>query len=376
MIINHIPLNRPSLLGLEFVYMGSVADGQAEPGYFTKACEDLLESYFDGARVLLTSSGTSALELAAMLLPERRGTHAVMPTFTFSSTANAFMRSGIKPRFVDIRADTFNMDEREASWIVDHNTAAIVPVHYGGVACEIFSILRTGHRWGIPVVEDNAHGIFGEVDHAKLGTIGSMAALSFHETKNFQCGEGGALVIKEADVGLAERIRDKGTNRAALIRGEVDKYTWTDVGSSFVLAEMSAAYLFAQLENREHVRLARRAAYNTYFLGLRDWCRETGSRMQHIPDDCTSTHHLFPLVLPSEEARNRLVDHLKLQGIGAAFHYVPLHLSPMGERLGYRNGQFPVAEEVASRLVRLPIYPGLTSQQQAFVIECVRESGV
>lgn len=371
-----IPLNIPTLLGneLQFITDSYSFEGHAEPAYFVDRCEELLSDYFNSA-TMVTSSCTAALELAAMLI-SRKGAYVVMPTFTFSSTANAFMRAGMRPKFVDCRFDTYNMDENEVSQVVDHNTAAIVPVHYAGVACDMDSIMTTSRRWGVPVVEDNAHGIFGSYNGKKLGAIGHLGALSFHETKNFQCGEGGALIVNNGDWDLAERIRDKGTTRAAMIRGDADKYTWTALGSSFTMSEMSAAYLLAQLENREYVRLARRSIENGYSLGLRAWCERTESRMQTVPSNCESSNHIFSLLLPSEKTRDALIDHLRLQGIGAAFHYVPLHLSPMGQSLGYKTGQFPVAEQIASKLVRLPIYPSLTCSQQLFIIQAIEESGI
>lgn len=357
-----IPLNSPELLGMERKYLEEVAYGKV----FVGPCEELLEGTF-GGRVLLTPSGTAALELAAMMIPKTRGTRAIMPTFTFSSTANAFLRADFNILFVDSRADTFNIDEEQIN--VSHDTAVIVPVHYAGVGCSMSKILNKAN--GIPIVEDNAHGIFGRMNGQLLGTFGDMAALSFHQTKNFQCGEGGALIISSGDWRKAERIRDKGTDRSAMLRGEAQKYEWTDLGSSFVMSEISAAFLLAQLEAREYVATMRKQRYRHYMRSLEDWMIKVDAKTQSIPASCEPTYHIFPILMPDQERRDLFLEHLKRRGIGSAFHYIPLHLSSMGRSLGYKAGQFPVAESIASRLVRLPIYPGLNRQQMDAIIRAV-----
>lgn len=364
------PLNKPEMLGNELHYVKYAAQGSV----YTGPCEALLEEVF-GGRVLLTPSGTHALELAAMLLVDPQRTHyeqeAIMPTFTFSSTANAFLRSGITPVFVDSRADTLNIDDQQIPAAISGRTVAIVPVHYAGVGCNMNAVMWAAGD--VPIVEDNAHGIFGRIHGQLLGTFGNMAALSFHQTKNFQCGEGGALIIGSGDWRKAERIRDKGTDRSSMLRGEANKYEWTNVGSSFVMSEMSAAFLFAQLECRDIVKIRRRQVYRRYVEGLTDWMLRREARTQSIPEWCEPTHHIFPIIMPSEESRDLLIEHLRRRGIGAAFHFVPLHLSPMGRSLGYKHGQFPVAEAIASRLVRLPIYPSLTREETDYIIKAVEE---
>ncbi len=363
-----IPLNKPEMLGNELEYVKAAVRG----GQYVGACEELLESVF-GGRVLLTPSGTHALELAAMLIDsgtlEWGEQQVVMPTFTFSSTANAFLRSGMVPVFVDSRPDTFNIDEKQI--VIGPRTRAVVPVHYAGVGCSMPGISRASK--GTPVIEDNAHGIFGKINGQLLGAIGDMAALSFHSTKNFQCGEGGALIINNGDWRKAERIRDKGTDRSAMLRGERGKYEWTDLGSSFTMSEMSAAFLLGQLEGRDFAMVRRRQIYTRYRMGLADWMVKNGVRSQSFPANCESSYHIFPILMPDEGARDRMIAHLLTRNIGSAFHYIPLHLSPMGRSLGYLPGQFPAAESIASRLVRLPIYPNLTREQTDQVIQAVEE---
>lgn len=370
-----IPFNRPSRLGNEFAYMmRALQNGHASGnGPFTKRCEALLEQTLGTPKVLLTTSCTQALEMSALLLEIQPGDEVIMPSFTFVSTANAFVLRGARPVFVDIRPDTLNLDEREVEAAITEHTRAIVPVHYAGVGCQMDVLTDIAQRHNLPIVEDNAHGLFGRFRGQWLGTFGALATLSFHETKNFTCGEGGAIVINNPTlIERAEIIREKGTDRSRFFRGEVDKYTWVDVGSSCVLSDILAAYLLGQLECREQVMRAREAITRRYTEALADLEAVGDLRLPTIPDDCEPAHHLFYLLLPSMEQRDSLIRHLKSLGILAVFHYVPLHLSPMGQRLGYTEKDCPITQSVSQQLVRLPFYNDLTKDDQARVIEQVR----
>jgi len=352
----------------------AVALGQISgDGKFTRRCHELLERELAVPRVLLTTSCTHALEMAAILLDVSPGDEVIVPDFTFVSTANAFALRGATPIFVDIRSDTLNLDERLLEERVTPKTRAIVPVHYAGVGCDMEAIGEIARRREIPVVEDNAHGLFGRRDGRPLGAWGSLATLSFHETKNFNCGEGGAIIVNDLRyLERAEIVREKGTNRKRFFRGEVDKYTWVDIGSSYLPSDLLAAYLLAQLEAKETILAARKHVYDRYAEGLADWAVKNGARLPVLPADCESSYHMFHVVMPTPDARTRLIDHLKSHDILAVFHYNPLHLSEMGRRWGGRPGQCPVSESVSERLVRLPFYTGLTESDQDRVIEAVR----
>jgi len=371
-----IPFNRPGFEGREREYMADALDAGhiSGNGTFTKRAEADLERILGVPRVLLTTSCTDALEMSALLLEVGPGDEVVMPSFTFVSTANAFVLRGAKPVFIDVREDTLNMDESLLAELVNERTKAVVPVHYGGVGCEMDAILEAAEGTGAAVVEDNAHGLFGRYRGRLLGTFGRLATQSFHETKNITCGEGGALVINDQSlVERAEVLREKGTNRARFLRGQVDKYTWTDLGSSFLPSDLLAAVLCAQLEKRESIQERRKAVWNRYREALSGWAGEHDVRLPVVPDHDEQPYHLFYLLLPTDEARDRLIAHLKQRRILAVFHYVPLHLSPMGIRFGGRAGDCPVTESVSSRLVRLPFYNQLTRPDQNRVIEAVTD---
>lgn len=370
-----IPFNRPCLAGKELLYVAqSVEHGHcAGDGPFTRRSCELLERDLGVRRVLLTTSGTHALEMCALLLDIGPGDEVILPSFTFVSTANAFVLRGARPIFCDIRPDTLNLDEALLPGLISPRTRAVVPVHYAGVSCEMDAILEIAAAHGITVVEDNAHGLFARYRGRYLGTFGALAALSFHETKNFTCGEGGALIVNEERyVERAEIIREKGTNRQRFFRGEVDKYTWVDLGSSYVLSDLLAAFLYGQLEQRARIQAARRRIWERYFSGLQDWAAHEGVRLPLVPPHCEQAYHMFYLLLPTPTARDRLIAHLRERGILSVFHYVPLHLSEMGARFGGRIGQCPVSEHVSERLLRLPFYNDLTEADQADVIEAVR----
>jgi dTDP-4-amino-4,6-dideoxygalactose transaminase len=365
-----IPFNRASLAGDELAYLRDAIDHGhiSGDGPYTKRCEDVLERELGAARVLLTTSCTHALEAAAILLDLGPGDEVIVPSFTFVSTAAAFALRGATIVFADVRRDTLNLDESLLPELVNERTRAIVPVHYAGVGCELDALAALG----VPLIEDNAQGLFGRYRGRALGTFGVLAAQSFHETKNLTCGEGGALVVNDqALVERAEIVREKGTNRKEFFRGQVDKYTWVDLGSSYVLTDLLAGFLAAQLEKRDEIQAARRDLWQRYDDGLRDWAAEQGVGTPTVPEYCEQSWHMYYLVLPSLAARSELIARLRERGILAVFHYQPLHLSKMGRAFGGRPGQCPVSEDVADRLVRLPFFTAMTEDEQAEVIEVV-----
>jgi dTDP-4-amino-4,6-dideoxygalactose transaminase len=369
--------NRPAVTGREIDYMRQALDGGAisGDGPFTKRCHALLEQVPGASRVLLTTSCTHALEMAALLLDIAPGDEVVCPAFTFVSSINAFALRGAVPRFVDIRPDTLNLDEQLLEAAITPRTKAILVVHYAGVGCDMESIMRIAERHRLPVVEDNAHGLFGTYRGRPLGSFGALSTLSFHETKNLTCGEGGALVINDARfVARAEILREKGTNRSRFFRGEIDRYTWVDVGSSYLPSDLLAAYLWAQLEARDEIQRRRLEIWDGYARELAAWAMARQVQLPTVPEDCTQPGHLFYLLLPSLKARTAFIQTLRSQQILTVFHYQPLHLSEMGQRYGGRAGQCPVTEAVADRLVRLPLYFQLTAGQHDRVIRAVRAS--
>jgi dTDP-4-amino-4,6-dideoxygalactose transaminase len=343
-------------------------------GPFTKKCERLLEQEINVAKVLLTTSCTHAIEMAALLLDVKPGDEVIVPSFTFVSSVNPFVLRGAKPIFIDIRRDTLNLDEAELERHVTPRTKAIVPVHYAGVGCEMDTISEIAERNGIAIVEDNAHGLFGKYNHKNLGTFGCLAALSFHETKNITCGEGGALLINELQyVEPAEIIREKGTDRSRFFRGKVDKYTWVGLGSSYVPSDILAAFLYAQLEARDRIQSRRKEIWKYYFNNLQSWARDNDTTLPTVPAHCEQSYHLFYLVLPTPHDRDAMIRHLKAHGIDSVFHYVPLHLSEMGRRFGGTEGDCPVTEDVSARLLRLPFYNGLSDTDQAYIVETITQ---
>jgi dTDP-4-amino-4,6-dideoxygalactose transaminase len=370
-----IPFNKPSLTGRELNYISdAVHRGHcAGDGFYTNACHELLAGTLGALRVLLTTSCTHALEMASLLLNTCPEDEVIVPSFTFVSTANAFALRGARIVFADIRPDTFNLDENQLPDLLTERTRAIVPVHYAGVGCEMMRILEVARTGACVVIEDNAHGLYAKYRGQYLGTFGALATQSFHETKNVTCGEGGALVINDAAyTDRAEIIREKGTNRSRFFRGQVDKYTWVDIGSSYLPSDILAAFLLAQLEAYEWIRAQRYRVWHLYDDGLRDWARQNGVRQPFVPEGCEQSYHMYYLLMPSLETRQRLIEFLRDQGILAVFHYVPLHLSDMGLRYGGRKGACPVTELVSDRLVRLPFYSGLAESDQLEVIDAIQ----
>ena len=369
-----IPFNRPCLAGNEYRYIAeAIANGHASgDGPFTRRCHELLQQELGAPQVLLTTSCTHALEMAALLLDCKTGDEIIVPSFTFVSTANAFALRGARIVFADVRPDTLNLDETRLESLITPRTKAIVPVHYAGVACDMDAICAIAQRNGVRVIEDNAHGLFARYKGKLTGTFGCMGTQSFHETKNISCGEGGALVVNDPE--LMERaliVREKGTNRNQFFRGQVDKYTWVDVGSSYLPSDLLAAFLLAQLEGRFEIQKKRRKVWEYYWRHLQTWAQESRVKLPFIPPDCEQAYHMFYLVAPSAEYRDALISHLKSQGILSVFHYVPLHLSDMGRRFEARRGDCPVTEDFSSRLLRLPFYNDLSEEDQARIVSVV-----
>lgn len=369
-----IPFNRPSFLGREQDYiLQSLAAGQISgDGPFSRKCHSFLEGTMDCSRALLTTSCTHALEMAALLLDLKPGDEVIVPSFTFVSTINAFVLRGAKPVFIDVRADTLNMDHDQLESLITPATKAVVPVHYAGVGCEMDRIMPLCRERGIHVVEDNAHGMFAKYRGQYLGTFGTFATQSFHETKNFSCGEGGALIINDAGyTERAEIIREKGTNRSRFFRGQVDKYTWVDVGSSFLPSDLLAAVLYAQFETRDEIYSRRRRIWHYYQDNLVDWALENGVKTPFVPQWCEQPYHMFYLLMPDLQSRQRFIAHMKERGILSVYHYLPLHLSTMGIEYGGKEGQNPVTELVSDQLVRLPMFNTLSPAEQEQVVEAV-----
>jgi dTDP-4-amino-4,6-dideoxygalactose transaminase len=369
-----IRFSQPYTTGQEIPYIQqAMAAGRLAGNYaFTQKCQHLLEEALNVPRVLLTPSCTHALEMAALLLDIAPGDEVIVPSFTFVSTVNAFVLRGATPVFVDIRPDTLNMDERLLLDLITPRTKAIVPVHYAGVGCAMDMIVPLAYEYGIKIVEDNAHGLFGTYHGQALGTFGALSTLSFHDTKNFTCGEGGALLVNDpAYIERAEIVREKGTDRSRFFRGEVDKYTWVDVGSSFLLGEIPAAFLLAQLEARELIQTQRRHIWEFYREHLSAWAADHGVQLPTIPPDVEQAYHMFYLLMPDLDQRQAFIAHLKAQGISAVFHYIPLHLSAMGARFGGKAGDCPVTEDLSERLVRLPFHNNLTGTDLEYIIETI-----
>jgi dTDP-4-amino-4,6-dideoxygalactose transaminase len=369
-----IPFNRSAVVGRELEYIAdTIKRGQiAGDQVYSRKCQQLLEQTLGVKRALVATSCTHALELAALLLDLSPGDEIIVPDFTFVSTANAFVLRGARPVFCDIRPDTLNLDETKLESLITARTKAIVPVHYAGVGCEMDAILAIAQRHGIAVVEDNAHGLFGKYRGRWLGTFGQLASQSFHETKNVTCGEGGALIINDPRyIERAEIMREKGTNRARFFRGQVDKYSWVDLGSSYVMSDVLAAFLFGQLEKWPLIQENRQRVWQRYHRELADWTAENDVRQPVVPAHCEQAWHMYYLLLPTTEMRQALIQHLKAAGILAVFHYLPLHRSDYGRKFGAPQDSCPVTDDLAGRLLRLPFFNELGESDQGRVLEAL-----
>ena len=366
-----IPFNRPEPVGREYEYMRqSLENGVISgAGPFSEKCEAFLKHMLGAELVLLTGSCTASLEMSALLLDLRPGDEVIMPSYTFVSAANAVCLRGAVPKFVEIRPDTLNMDENSWQYCISDRTKAVMPMHYGGVACEMGPIMKLAQQHGLYVVEDAAQCLNAKYNGSHLGTFGDVGAFSFHETKNIICGEGGAIAINNKDlVERAQVIRDNGTNRNAFLFNKVDKYTWVDLGSSFAISDILAAFLFAQLQNLEKITDHRHKIWNVYGSELLPLSERGLLALPTVPPHCETNCHIFYILVDDESTRRRLIEHLRNAGIQSVFHYVPLHLSQVGERLGYRAGMLPVTEELAARLLRLPMFYGLGEKEARRVV--------
>lgn len=371
-----VPFHRPTIAGRELDYMREAIESArlSGDGAFTQRCQHILQHVVGVPKALLTTSCTHALEMAALLLNVGPDDEVIAPSFTFPSTLNAFVLRGARPIFADVRPDTLNIDETKLEALVTERTRAILVVHYAGVACEMDRIMEIAARRGLAVVEDNAHGLFGRYHGRPLGSFGAMSTLSFHETKNVTCGEGGALLLNDPSLfERAEILREKGTNRTQFFRGEIKRYTWVDVGSSYLPSEILAAFLCAQLEERDRIQTQRRAIWQRYLTDLQPWADVNGVTLPTVPAGCEHPAHLFYLLMPSSARREAFLQHLQAQGVQAVFHYLPLHLSEMGLRFGAAPGDCPIAENVSSRLARLPLSTDATTSEQDQVVTAIRQ---
>lgn len=367
-----IPFNRPRLTGKEYEYMREAVSNLhlAGNGPFTKRCQQWLEQRVGSAKALLTHSCTAALEMAALLAEVGPGDEVIMPSFTFVSTANAFVLRGATPVFVDIRPDTLNIDERRIAAAITPRTKAIVAVHYAGVPCQMDALADLARRHGLLLIEDAAQALLSTFDSRQAGSFGDLAAVSFHETKNVISGEGGALLINNARfIDRAEIIWEKGTNRTRFFRGEVDKYTWVDLGSSYLPSEVTAAFLWAQLEQADSILRERLRIWNAYHHRLSALEERRALRRPVVPDDCQQNGHMYYVLVSDAEWRSATLRHLAARGVNAVFHYVPLHSSPAGRRYGRAAGELAVTTGASDRLLRLPLWCGMTDENLTLVAE-------
>ena len=371
-----IPFNVPPYIGTELTYVRQAIDAHkiCGDGQFTKLCHKYIEDRFHAQKVLLTTSGTTALEMATILCGLKAGDEVIVPSFTFSSTATAIVLTGATPVFVDVRPDTMNIDETRIEAAITERTRAIMAVHYAGVACEMDTIMDIAARHNLKVIEDAAQGVMSTYKGRALGTIGDFGCFSFHETKNYSMGEGGALLIRNPENNdAAEILREKGTNRARFFRGQVDKYTWVDYGSSYLPSDMNAAYLWAQLQEADRINDERLAIWNAYMDALAPLAASGRIEVPTIPDGCVHNAHMFYIKLRDLDDRTAFIQYLKDKGIVAVFHYIPLHSAPAGLKFGRFDGEDRYTTSESDRLVRLPLYYGLTQEEQQYVIRTALE---
>ncbi len=371
-----IRFNVPPYTGKEIEYMQEAIALQkiCGDGEFTRKCSEWMEKRFHTPKALLTTSCTHATEMAALLLDIKPGDEVIMPAYTFVSTADAFVMRGAKAVFIDIRPDTMNMDESLIEDAITDKTRAIVPVHYAGVSCEMDPIMDLAEKYHLAVVEDAAQGIMSEYKGKPLGTIGDYGCFSFHETKNYSMGEGGALLIREdKNIEMAEIIREKGTNRAKFFRGQIDKYTWVEAGSSYLPSELNAAYLWAQLESADEINTKRLQIWNQYNVALQGLAEDGFIELPHIPEHCTHNAHMFYIKTKDLEERTRLIQHLKDRGIIAVFHYIPLHTAPAGKKYGRFHGEDIYTTKESERLLRLPMFHQLEPDQVEYIVQQIKD---
>jgi dTDP-4-amino-4,6-dideoxygalactose transaminase len=372
----YINFNKPFIAKNQFAYISQAVQSVhiSGDGPFTKKCHQFLEKTLGVNKALLTTNCTHALEMSALLLNLKPDDEVIVPSFTFVSTVNSFILRGAKPVFAEIRNDTLNIDETKIEKLINSQTKAIYVVHYAGVGCEMDKILDIARSHDLSVVEDNAHGLFGKFRGKYLGTFGCMAAQSFHETKNFSCGEGGALLINDPILEeRAEIIREKGTNRSRFFRGQVDKYTWVDLGSSYLPSDILAAILLSQLESAAEIQFKREQIWVRYMEALSEWAKANSVQLPYVPVYCEQSFHMFYMLMPDLEIRQDFIAYLKKKNINAVFHYVPLHTSDMGIRFGYKTGDLPITENISDRLVRLPFYNDLELHNQEMVLNAINQ---
>ncbi len=371
-----IPLNKPCITGNELQYIQEVIQLKkfSGDGPFTVLCQNLIEQSLQSKKIFLTPSGTDSLEMAAILADIQLGDEVIMPSYTFVSTANAFLLRGAKIVFIDVRPDTMNIDEKLIEPAITDKTKAIVPVHYAGTACEMDTIMSVAEKYKLFVIEDAAQALFASYKGKALGTIGDFGCFSFHETKNYSCGEGGATSVNRDEfIVRAEIIREKGTNKSRFIRGEVDKYTWEDIGSSFLPSELQAAYLYANLEASKKIELKRSFAWELYYAGLKSLAKKGKIDLPYQPEGCLHNAHIFYIKTKDIEERSQLSQHLKEQNIESAFHYIPLHSSKMGERHARFVGEDKYTTQESRKLLRLPLYYGIYDDEVEKVIQVVND---
>jgi dTDP-4-amino-4,6-dideoxygalactose transaminase len=374
--MKNISFNVPPYIGTEDKYIKEAIDSGkiCGDGAFTKKCNEKFEEITGANKVLITTSGTSALEMAALLSDIKPDDEVIMPSYTFVSTANAFVLRGAKIVFVDIRPDTMNIDEKLIEEAITSKTKAIVPVHYGGVSCEMDTICDIAKRHNLVVVEDAAQGVMSYYKGKALGSIGDFGCYSFHETKNYSMGEGGAVLVNCQDaVERAEIIREKGTNRTKFFRGQVDKYTWVDLGSSYLQSELNCAYLYAQIENPEIINNNRLGSWNLYYEMLKPLADKGCIELPYIPNECKHNAHMFYIKAKKLQERTKLISFLKSKGIGAVFHYIPLHSSPAGQEFGRFHGEDKFTTKESERLLRLPMYYGLKPNEVEYVVDKIKK---
>jgi len=369
-----IPFNKPNVVGKELYYIAqAVLSGKISgDGVFSKKCAELMQDRYKIKKVLLTTSCSAALDMSSILIDIKPGDEVILPSYTFVSTANSFYIRGAKLRFVDIKEDTLNIDENKIEESVTPETRAIIVVHYAGVSCEMDKIMEIAKKNKLYVIEDAAQGIESKYRNKYLGSIGDIGCYSFHETKNVTCGEGGAICINNGNFyERAEIIREKGTNRSKFFRGEVDKYTWVDIGSSYLPSEILSAFLYAQLENIKIINESRKNSWSYYYDSLEDLEGKGFLKRPFINESCEHNAHMFYIILNNSNTRDLLIKHLKRRGILAVFHYLPLHLSPMGISMGYNKGDFPVTERISSTILRLPLYYNIKRKDQDIIVKAL-----